>query len=683
MGIGTTFLEAFQKAVRTRSPRSPVMGLQPDLTPLTSKELTRRLVPPSPDWLAVILQALKKGADPEAISRATGIGLRWMGHLSALGALEQKLAEGKKAVLPASILQKAAENGFSATELSLLTGLPEASAKHLFTDAAVKTGPCSPFMKGAGKTAILFMTLSGKNGRYTPSGKTVLLVGPGPARIGQNIEMDHCCSGGAAALHAAGRQVVLANANPGSACGLNRVDRTYVEPITPLDMQAVCEAEKPEGVILQFGGYRAMEMAKDLSEAGFPTLGTSHKQVALTQNRFTFNRLLKDLGIAHTQMGVAESPEQALDMAETIGYPLMARPQLKNKWRQRSIIMEPRMMENYLKRVVISTDSPILLEQFLEYAIEVEADALCDGYSVYVPAVMEHIELAGVHPGDAAMVIPPYSTPPRHVETINAYIQKVALKVGVKGLLNTRFAVYNDTVYLLEARPWACRTLPLVSKICNVPMAERAVEIMLGMTLEEMDLPRRLLPHYGIRSSVFPYDTFTKTDPLLGPRMRSTGQAMVLSEVFGMAYFNSQEAAGPALPLSKDVLITVTDEDKPSILEPARLYSELGFGIQATRGTHAFLKKNGIDAKLVKKVGFGRPDLVDSIKTGEVAIVVNTPSGRQSHQDDAYIRNTAIRYGIPNITTPAGALASAKGIAARKRGQDALCTLQSYGRAIR
>jgi carbamoyl-phosphate synthase large subunit len=643
----------------------------------------RQLVLPSPNWIAVILEALKKGAEPVALSQVTGIGVHWIRQFFDLGRIEENLSTVGESQIPASLLQNAVKNGFSAKELSLLAGVSEKKAEQSIKNANLKVGPCSPRGKEGETSTAIFNTLSGNATQTLPTGKTVLLVGPGPGRIGQSIEMDHCCSRGAKALHAAGRRVALVNGNPGSACGLKNVDRTYVEPLALCDIKSICAMEKPDGVILQFGGYRSMTMAKELSETGYTVLGTSHEQVALTQDRLKFNRLLKDLGIAHTQMGVAKSPEQALDMAESIGYPLMARPQGKNKWRKRTIIMEPRMMENYVKKVVISADSPILLEQFLEYAIEVEADALCDGNAVYVPAVMEHIELAGVHSGDAAMVIPPYSTPPRHVETITAYIQKIALKIGTEGIINTRFAVYNDTVYLLEARPWACRTLPMVSKMCNIPMAERAVEIMLGMRLEEMDLPRRLLPHYGIRASVFPYDTFRKTDPLLGPRMRSTGQAMVFSEVFGMAYFTAQEAAGSTLPLSGDVLITVTDEDKPSILEPARLYSELGFGIRATRGTYSFLRKNGIDAKLVKKVGFGRPDLVDGMKTGEVALVVNTPSGRQSHQDDAYIRNTAIRYGIPNITTPAGALASAKGIAARIKGQDALCTLQSYVRAIK
>ena len=405
--------------------------------------------------------------------------------------------------------------------------------------------------------------------------------------------------------------------------------------------------------------------------------------MALSQDRLRFSSLLTDLGIPHPHIGMADSPDQAMDLAEAIGYPLVTSVPADRQRNRYAVIMDARMLEQDLMATSVSAQSPMLLEQFLEYAIEVEADALSDGQSVYVPAIMEHIELAGVHSGDSALVIPPYSTPPRHVETINAYIHNIALQLNVKGLLNVRFAVFNDTVYLLAARPWACRTLPLVSKICDVPMAQRAAQIMLGMSLEEMDLPRRLLPHYGIRSSVFPFDTFTGADPLLGPQMRSTGQAVALAQVFGMAYYTSQQAAGPSLPRRGNVLITVTDADKPSILEPARLFQEMGFGIQATRGTHAFLKRNGIRSELVKKLGFGRPDLVDAIKTGAVALVVNTPSGSKSQMDDAHIRKTAIRYNIPNITTPAGALAAAKGIAARKQGQEVLGTLQSYARELR
>ncbi len=681
MGLGSSFLEALQKAVRSRSPRNTILGHQPGLTPLTAEALMRGLVPPSPDRLHMILEALKKGVDPKTVAGVTGIDIEWIDQLAVLADLEMKLANGAEKNPEPGLIGKAVAAGFCPAGLSRLLGVPEQSVTRLLADAGIKIHPYPPGDTGESRT--WFNTSSASPAQHAPLGKSILMVGPGSGRIGQSIELDHCCVHGAKALRAAGRKVVMVNGNPASACGLNDVDRTYVEPLTAADLKAVCRSESPEGIILQFGGHGAMDLAHDLDKAGFPVLGTAHASVALSQDRLLFSSLLTHLGIPHPQIGMADSPEKAMDMAESIGYPLAASPKSDCQGNRRTVVTDARMLEQHVMNGSVSPESPMLIEQFLEYAIEVETDALCDGRLIYVPAVMEHIELAGVHSGDSAMVIPPYSTPPRHVETISAIVHKIAWELNVKGVLNTRFAVYNDTVYLLAARPWACRTLPLVSKICNVPMAERAVEIMLGMTLDEMDLPRRLLPHYGIRSSVFPFDTFTETDPLLGPRMRSTGQAMVLADVFGMAYFNSQEAAGPTLPQNGNVLITVTDADKPSILEPARLFKEMGFGIQATRGTHAFLKKNGIGAQLVKKLGFGRPDLLDGIKTGEVALVVNTPSGSQSQQDDAHIRKTAIRYNIPNITTPAGALAAAKGIAARKRGQDTLCTLQSYVRALK
>jgi carbamoyl-phosphate synthase large subunit len=681
MGLGRSLLEALQKAIRCRSPRLPLLGMRPELDAPGVDDMMRRLVPPSPDRLWLMCQALKKGAEPEALSTTTGIHVQWIRQLADLVHLETRLADQADQAPPADLIHQAVAAGFTAPDLARLLKMPPDAADRLLSDAGIRM---APHASGAsGQARIWFNTIAGERTHHAPLDKSVLIVGPGSSRIGHSIELDHCWVHGARALRAAGRQAVLVNANTAAAGGLDDIDRTYVEPLTTADLKAVCRSENPEGVILQFGGYAAMDLASDLAEAGFPVLGTTHEHVSLSQDRLRFSGLLRDMGIPHPQIGMAGSPEQAMDLAETIGYPLVTSVPADRQRNRYAIVMDARMLEQDLMQTSISAESPMLIEQFLEYAIEVEADALCDGRAVYVPAILEHIELAGVHSGDSAMVMPPYSTPPRHLETISAYIRKIALELNVKGLLNTRFAVYNDTVYLLAARPWACRTLPFVSKICNVPMARRTVEIMLGMTLDEMDLPRRLLPHYGIRASVFPFDTFTETDPLLGTQMRSTGQAMALAEVFGMAYYTAQEAAGPILPRRGNVLITVTDADKPSILEPARLFKEMGFGILATRGTHAFLKKNGIQAQLVKKLGFGRPDLVDDIKTGNVALVVNTPSGSQSQVDDTHIRKTAIRYNIPNITTPAGALAAAKGIEARKRGQDALCTLQSYVRALK
>jgi carbamoyl-phosphate synthase large subunit len=680
MGLGHTFLQAYLKAQRACLPRQPLPAPASPSERRGADIFLQRLVLPAPDRLAVIQAALTEGASPEDVAAVTGIARHWIQQLADLVDLQAALLAAPQTPLPSSLADRALQAGFTAAVLAYLLKIPEDDAIQRLSAATVQTG-ARP-VSDAGTSPIWFTAAAKSPAPHAPLGKSVLIVAPGAARIGQSIELDHCCAHAAKALHAAGRQVVMVSANPAPAVGMGDVDRTYVDPLTTEDLKAICRIEKPEGVILQFGGYRAMDLAAALNAFGFPVLGTPHATIALCQDRLRFSALLTDLGIPHPQIGVAKTPDAAMDLAESIGYPLLAAAISDHQGRRRTILMDACGLEQYVMETLVSADAPLLLEQFIEYAIEVEADALCDGQAVYVPAVMEHIELAGVHSGDSAMVVPPYSTPPRHVETIGAIVDKIALELGIKGVLNTRFAVLNDTVYLLEVRPWACRTLPMISKICNVPMAQRAVEIMLGMTLDEMNLQRCLLPHYAIRSSVFPFDTFTEADPLLGPRMCSTGQAMIMAAGFGMSYFNSQEAAGPPLPLEGKVLITVTDTDKPSILEPARLFKEMGFGIQATRGTHAFLKKNGIEAQLVKKLGFGRPDLVDAIKTGEVVLVINTPSGSQSQQDDAYIRKTAIRYQIPNITTPAGALAAAKGIAARKRGQDALRTLQSYVRAI-
>lgn len=638
MGIGPDFTHALTQAMAARSSRSgKAASLAAEPADIPVDEMLKKLVLPTPDRLDRILAALSKGADGEAVARATGM-----------------------APAAVQLLAKAA------------------------ADTTVSSDPRPHFMASTPNGRMWGRFPAGNSSHADPLGKNILVVGPVTSRIGQGIEVNHTCAHAAGAIRAAGRKAVLVSADAAPAYGPETFDRVYALPLSLPDILELCQADPPDGVILQFGGYRAMRLAEGLEQAGMTVLGTGHGAAALCQDRLGFSALLTALGISHAKTGTAFSADEALDLAESLTYPLQVHASDPVGGQRRIIVMDARMLEDYLMTAAVSPDAPLMMEQFLEYAIEVEADALCDGQSVYIPTVMEHIELAGVHPGDTTMVVPPYSTPPRHIETIFAIMAKIAPELGIRGLLNARFAILNDTVYLLEARPWACRTLPLVSMMTTVPMAERATQLMLGMTLEEMDLPRRILfPHYGIRSPVFPFDVFTETDPLPGPRMRSTGQAMTLADGFGLAYFNAKQAAGPALPLGGNVLITVTDADKPSILEPARLFRELGFGILATRGTHRFLTQNGIEAKEVKKLGFGRPDLSDSIKTGDVSMIINTPSGSQSQQDDAYIRKTATRYAIANVTTPAAALAAAKGIAARKRGQDALCTVQSYGRGIR
>lgn len=681
MGIGSSLLEALLKAERCRMPHHPLLGMRPEWSSIPLDDLMQRLVPPSPDRLAILHEALKKGARPENLNASTGIDVQWIRELAISAGLEIQLAQPEAQPPSPERIGEAVEAGLNEAGLARLLNTSQEAAGRAIEAAGFRIIPRSA--DAHGQSRVWYTASADKKVPHSPLGKSVLIAGPGAGRIGHGIELDHCCAHAARRLRKAGRRSILVNSNPAAAGGLGDADRTYVSPLTAADLKAVCGQEEPDGIILQFGGYAAMDLAADLESAGFTLLGTAPQQVAISQDRLRLSELLTETGIPHPAIGRAASPEAAMDLAESIGYPLVVSVPADRHRNRYAVIMDADMLEKDLMGTTLSEDAPMLIEQFLEYAIELEADALCDGKSVYVPAVMEHIELAGVHSGDSSMVTPPYSTPPRHIETINAYIRKIALKLDIKGLLNTRFAVYNDTVYFLAARPWACRTLPMLSKICDVPMARRAVDILLGRSLDEMGLPRRLLPYFAIRSSVFPYDLFPQADPLLGPQMRSTGQVMTLAEVFGMAYFTSQKAAGPCLPGRGNLLVTVTDEDKPSILEPTRLFNEMGFGILATRGTHAFLKKNGIPARLVKKLGFGRPDLVDAIKSGEVDLVVNTPSGRRSQKDDALIRKTAIRYNIPNITTPAGAMAAAKGIAAHKQGFEMLCTLQSYARALK
>ena len=385
------------------------------------------------------------------------------------------------------------------------------------------------------------------------------------------------------------------------------------------------------------------------------------------------------LGIPEPKSGMAHSFEEALDIAKNIGYPLIVRPSYVLGGRGMEVVHDEEMLKHYMAAAVdISPERSILIDKFLENAIEAEADAISDGTDAFVPAVMEHIELAGVHSGDSACVIPPVSIPPKHIETICEYTRKIAIELNVIGLMNIQYAITNDTVYILEANPRASRTVPIVSKVCNVSMAKLATQIMLGKTISGLGLKQKQIKHFGVKEAVFPFNMFPEVDPLLGPEMRSTGEVLGLADSFGLAFFKSQEATKLSLPVEGTVLFTIAEKDKPRSLEAARVFKELGFKILATKGTHQFFTEHGIDSKPVPKLGYGRPNLVDVIKNGEIQLVINTPSGKQSKTHSSYIRKAAINYKILNITTIAAALAAAKGIAARRKGQSKVKSLQDY-----
>ena len=507
-----------------------------------------------------------------------------------------------------------------------------------------------------------------------------MVLGGGPNRIGQGIEFDYCCVHAAFSLRDEGVETIMVNCNPETvSTDYDTSDKLYFEPLTVEDVLSIHEKEKPEGVIAQFGGQTPLNIAGELAEAGVKILGTSPATIDLAEDRDQFRRVMQELNIPQPEAGMASTLDQALKIANEIGYPVIVRPSYVLGGRAMEIVHDDTMLEQYMSAAVeVSPERPILVDKFLENAIEAEADAISDGDDAFVPAVMEHIELAGIHSGDSACVIPPISIPQKHIETIYEYTKKIAVAMNVIGLMNIQYAIADDTVYVLEANPRASRTVPIVSKVCNINMAGIATKIMLGKKISELDLTSRPIPHFGVKEAVFPFNMFPETDPLLGPEMRSTGEVLGMARSFGLAFYKAQEATQQGLPTEGTVLITVADYDKPAVIETAQHFSDLGFTILTTKGTHELLSRHGIESKIILKMHEGRPNIVDAIKNGDIHLVINTPSGKLSQFDDSYIRKESIRYKIPYITTLAAAIATAKGIKAFREGQEEVFSLQHY-----
>jgi len=514
--------------------------------------------------------------------------------------------------------------------------------------------------------------------------RKIMVLGGGPNRIGQGIEFDYCCVHAAMAIRAAGYESIMINCNPETvSTDYDTSDKLYFEPLTVEDVLSIYEKEKPEGVVVQFGGQTPLNIAGELAQAGVHILGTPPDTIDLAEDRDRFRVIMRELGIPQPVSGMASSLAEAREIASGIGYPLMVRPSYVLGGRGMEVIMDDEMLIRYVEAAVaLSPERPILIDKFLDNAVEAEADAIADGTDAFVPAVMEHIELAGIHSGDSACVIPPVSIAPKHIETISEYTRKIAVALKVVGLMNIQYAIFENTVYVLEANPRASRTVPLVSKVCNVAMAKLATEVMLGRRLADLDLKPRIIPHWGVKEAVFPFNMFHEVDPVLGPEMRSTGEVLGISDSYGRAFFKAQEATQTALPFEGTVLFTIANRDKSAALEPVRLFREMGFRIMTTQGTYQFLKDNGIETVSVRKLGFGRPNLVDLIKSGEVQLLVNTPSGKRSAEDNSQVRKAAIQYKIPYITTTAAAIAAAKGIAARREGAPQVKSLQAYHDSI-
>ncbi|HZW36450.1 MAG TPA: carbamoyl-phosphate synthase large subunit, partial [Candidatus Deferrimicrobiaceae bacterium] len=514
--------------------------------------------------------------------------------------------------------------------------------------------------------------------------KKVMILGGGPNRIGQGIEFDYCCVHAAFALREAGYESIMINCNPETvSTDYDTSDKLYFEPLTVEDVLAIYEKEKPEGAIVQFGGQTPLNIAAELEAAGVRIFGTKPAMIDLAEDRDRFRKIMASLGIPQPESGMASTLEEAVAIAARIGYPLMVRPSYVLGGRAMEKVHDEEMLREYVaKAVEISPERPILIDRFLENAIEAEADAIADGTDAFVPAVMEHIELAGVHSGDSACSIPPVGIPAKHIDTIEEYTRKIAVALGVVGLMNIQYAIADDTVYVLEANPRASRTVPLVSKVCNIQMARLATQVMLGKSLRDLSLSRRPLPHFGVKEAVFPFNMFPEVDPVLGPEMRSTGEVLGMAESYGEAFFKAQVAASQLLPMKGTVLITVSERDRLGALEAARRFERLGFSIVATEGTRRFFAENGVSATEILKLHEGRPNIADAIRNGEIHLVVNTPVGKAGAHDDSYIRKAAIKHKVPYITTTAAAIATAKGIAAHRDGGNPVKSLQQFHAGI-
>ncbi|MHB8109037.1 MAG: carbamoyl-phosphate synthase large subunit, partial [Syntrophorhabdaceae bacterium] len=515
----------------------------------------------------------------------------------------------------------------------------------------------------------------------------VMILGGGPNRIGQGIEFDYTCVHAAFTLRDEGYESIMVNCNPETvSTDYDTSDKLYFEPLTVEDVLSIYGKEKPIGAIVQFGGQTPLNLARQLEEAGVTILGTSPESIDLAEDRKRFSQIIRKIGIPQPESGTAIVLHEALDVARRIGYPLMVRPSYVLGGRGMEIVYDDEMLKAYVNAAVdISPGRPILIDKFLENAIEVEADAISDGTDAFVPSIMEHIELAGVHSGDSACAIPPRTLSEAHIQTINEYTKKLAIELKVIGLMNIQYAISNEKVYILEANPRASRTVPLVSKVTGIQMARIATQVMLGKKLKDMDLQHKKYPHVGVKEAVFPFNMFPEVDPTLGPEMKSTGEVLGIANSFGLAFAKSQEAAGQKLPRSGKVLVTIFDHDKKDIADVAKQLVKLGFTIVATDGTHRFLTEKGIKSTFIKKVHEGRPNIVDAIHNKEINLIINTPSGKSSKYDDSYIRKAAIKYKIPYITTTAAAKATAEGIKASlaSRGAIKVKPLQSYHKAIK
>ncbi len=673
MAIGRTFKEALQKAVR--SLEIDRYGLGCDGFKGLKKELiSNNLTIPNQDRIFYIKYAFEIGMSIEEIYNSTKIDPWFLNNIKQLVDYEKSFAGCRINEIKADRLLEAKRLGYSDVQLSYLCGCTEDTVRSLrrklkITPVYKTVDTCAAEFEAY--TPYYYSTYETENEIRPTDKKKIAILGSGPNRIGQGIEFDYCCVHASFALHEDGYETIMVNCNPETvSTDYDTSDRLYFEPLTFEDVLNIIEAEKPEGVIVQFGGQTPLKLAMRLHDAGVNILGTSPDNIDLAEDRKRFGHLLKHLEIPQPQNGTAMTASEAIVVAKKIGYPVLVRPSYVLGGRAMNIVYSEESLTNFINMAwLVSPDKPILVDKFLEDAIEVDVDAIYDGDEIFIGGIMEHIEEAGIHSGDSACVIPPFTLQKKVIEDIKEYTLKIAKALNVIGLMNIQFAIKNSTVYVLEANPRASRTVPFVSKSIKVPLAKVAARVMTGKKLKDLDFKRvdcLKLDYFSIKEAVLPFNRFPGFDTILGPEMKSTGEVMGIDKDFGIAFAKSQIATNMTLPLSGIVFISVNSKDKKNIIKIARDLCELGFGLIATKGTADVLEKNGIKCQSVLKISEGRPNVLDMMKNGEINLIINTPEGSNARSDGYYLRTAAVMQNIPSITTISAASAIVHGIRALK-----------------
>ena len=669
MSIGKTYKEAFQKAIRSLETGRYGLGHAKNFDSMTKEQLLQLLITPSSERHFIMYEALRKGASVDEIFEITKVKTYFIEQMKELVEEEEELLQSKGKLPSDDLLIKAKKDGFSDKYLSQLLEIPEEDIRSHRIGLGVEEAWEGVHVSGTENSAYYYSTYNApdKNPVNTDKQK-IMILGGGPNRIGQGIEFDYCCVHAAIALKKLGFETIIVNCNPETvSTDYDTSDKLYFEPLTLEDVLSIYKKEKPLGVIAQFGGQTPLNLAAELEKNGVRILGTSPSVIDLAEDRDLFRDMMDKLEIPMPESGMATTVDEAISIAEKIGYPVMVRPSYVLGGRGMEVVYDNESMTEYMKAAVgVTPDRPILIDRFLNHALECEADAISDGTNAFVPAVMEHIELAGVHSGDSACIIPSVHITPENVETIKEYTRKIAEEMHVKGLMNMQYAIENGKVYVLEANPRASRTVPLVSKVCNIRMVPLATEIitaeLTGRPSPVPELKEQNIPNYGVKEAAFPFNMFQEVDPVLGPEMRSTGEVLGLSRSYGEAFFKAQEAVQSKLPLEGTVLISVNAKDRPEVTEIARSLSEDGFKIIATGSTYDLISSSGIPAEKVKKLYEGRPNILDMITNGDIQLIINSPVGKESVHDDSYLRKAAIKAKIPYMTTIAAAKATADGI---------------------